>query len=59
MAPVNHNVVYDESERTGDLDWKKYAKNLGNYSDSFNILLGSTNKSIDLLNNPYIKYSVY
>jgi hypothetical protein len=29
------------------------------YSDSFNFLVGTTNKSIDLFDNPYISFDVF
>ena len=42
------------------VDKEKYHNvNIGEFKDSFNLFLGTTNTDIDLFNNPYIHLNVY
>ena len=61
MNPINTQIIpqLDLDQNIQAIDSQSLVKNIGNYSDTFNILLGTTNKTIDLLNNPYVKYTVY
>ena len=61
MNPINTQIIpqLDLDQNIQAIDSQSFVKNIGNYSDTFNILLGTTNKTIDLLNNPYVKYTVY
>ena len=52
---LEYDYVYDIVPPDGDSKKKKdYTINMGDFSDSFNMILGTTNTNIDLFDNEYI-----
>lgn len=55
------NLTYFEDYKIGSNSSDDHIAtySMGEFEDSFNIFVGTANKSIDLLDNPYVEFNIY